>query len=230
MKTSYLPIAGALLAVVVVVIALTATANPGGFFYPLKSVFVNQEGKEAEYLLTVEGELNAIQTELSATDALVAQGTLDLDTAKQTQQKIVERLNNVQNMLRGESLRRITPEMRTEFNERLTQLSTILATHQSTLIAIESATGGASDANSSVIGVMIATVKAFEEHVEGITDKEIVTEAEYAEQNPETGEYFDDTVPPLDPDPLEEEEDSIGEEGEASAVSTEEQTPPAPVE
>ena len=207
MKSSYLPIAGAALAVIVVVVALTATANPGGFFYPLKSLFVEQEGKEAEYLLTVEGELNAIQTELAAANALVSSSTLDADTARKTQETIVGRLNRVQEMLRGESLRRITPEMRTEFDERLTQLSTILKDHQSTLIAIESATGGASDPASSLIAVMIATVKAFEEHVEVITDKEIVTEAEYAERNPDTGEYVDDSVPPVDPDPLEEDDE-----------------------
>lgn len=216
MKSSYLPIAGAALAVIVVVIALTATAHPGGFFYPLKSLFVEQEGKEAEYLLTVEGELNAIQTELAAANALVSSSTLDADTARKTQETIVGRLNRVQEMLRGESLRRITPEMRTEFDERLTQLSTILKDHQSTLIAIESATGGASDPASSLIAVMISTVKAFEEHVEVITDKEIVTEAEYAERNPETGEYVDDSVPPLDPDPLEEEEEETVTSSEQS--------------
>lgn len=169
--------------------------------------FLFSDSDKFDYVVTIENEIEQLETELMEIDAAVEAGALTTAEATEAKVKIITRLDTINTTVAASTGAKLTPAQQQQLNDGLNRLKTILINYQATLTTLDKSadeamvkakvkTGGAGKSLTSIMAVTIANVEAdveeyvedymadeeLDEQVEIIIDEESTDNTDYSEE------------------------------------------------
>ncbi|MCA9365869.1 hypothetical protein KC723_03155, partial [Candidatus Kaiserbacteria bacterium] len=189
-----------------------------------------------EYVATVEDEVTQLENELVELEAMVAAGTLSPEEAAQAQEKIVSRINTINEAVASGQKTNLTDAQNAQLVDGLARLKQILINHQATLVAVDKAVmelpeserptlkqGGKSNRNGivAVVGDAINDIdNSVEDIIADIEDETIAEDV--SDEYPD--EEFDDTSSTTSDETTEETNDDTSSEDTSDSDGSDETT------
>lgn len=203
------------------------TAEPGGSLYSLKNWMSG-----ASYTAAVSDGIDLLEEQLADLEVKLAAGELSDDEAYELKEKLVKRVDTLNNSIQNSKNRQLTADEKIAVAASLERLKGALEKYRDSLIALETKakkskrhSGGGG--GKSIVDVVEDAVEDFEEYVE-----EVVEEYESEEEEENTDDSESDDGESEEENESEESEDESEDdekegdeedgEGEDTASSTEE--------
>ena len=116
---------------------LTKVAIGAGVLAVATTGVVLMQNASVDYVATVDGEIEALEAELSALDEAVEAGTLSPEAAAEARVKILVRLGAIDAAVEASGKVTLSDAQRAQLNDGLDRLRNILVTYQETLTSVD---------------------------------------------------------------------------------------------
>lgn len=129
-----------------------------------------------DYVATVNDEISALEGELAEIEAAVETGTLTPEEAVKAQEKIVARLDTINNSVTSSQNAKLTDAQKAQLNDGLERLKNILVEYQATLMVVDAQVETLQEVEKSKLRSGGSHKKVSEIVVETVTEMEGVIE------------------------------------------------------
>lgn len=175
------------LVLVAVAVFMVATAKPGSQLYTFKSYFTGSEN----YVAQIDTSLDQLRSDLATLEVDLVTGKVTESDASTIKAKLASHLTTINSSIAAADESALTPAMQAQLSEALDRLTVILTTYRDSLIIVDSMVENTNQSGgSTLIETARDTIEAMVDHVEAVTEEEVVLdqlveETFYADENPE---------------------------------------------